>query len=57
VRVRRLQHQELRFDEDARIWASVPAEARRRVSEIIRDLLRAALQRRQEMKAVTRDEE
>jgi hypothetical protein len=52
-----LKHREFRFDEYARIWASIPAEVRHRVNEIIRDLLRAEFHRRRETKAVTRREE
>jgi hypothetical protein len=50
VRGKPLNQREFRFDEHAHIWASIPPEVRLRVSEIIREVLRAALHRQREVK-------
>jgi hypothetical protein len=44
------RQREFRFHEHAGVWASLPAEVRRRVVEIICELLRAVMQRRREVK-------
>ena len=44
------RQREFQFHEHAGVWASLSAEVQRRVVEIIRDFLRAVMQRRREVK-------
>ena len=50
MRIKYPRQREFQFHEHAGVWASLPAEVRRRVVEIIRELLRAVMQRRREAK-------
>jgi hypothetical protein len=43
------RQREFQFHEHAGVWTSLPADVRRRVVEIIRELLRAVMQRRREV--------
>ena len=50
MRLKHPKQREVRFGEHARVWVSLPADVRRHVIEVIRDLLRAEFHRRREVR-------